>query len=62
MLIILGLRYIEDASSADHSESSNKENELQKDWLIDIPLGNTVNQIFPLYFLAVNVVNVGNIN
>ena len=62
MLIILGLRYVEDTSSADHSESSNKENELQEDWLIDIPLGNTVNQIFPLSFLAVSVVTVGNVN
>ena len=45
---------VDDTSSADHSESSNKENELQEDWLIDIPFGNRVNQIFPLYFLAVS--------
>ena len=33
---------LEDTSSADHSDSSNEENELQEDRLIDIPLGNCV--------------------
>ena len=52
---------MEDTSSAGHcDESSHKENELQEDWLIDIPLGR-VHQIFPLYFLAVSVVTLGTV-
>ena len=33
---------LEDTFSADHSDSSNEENELQEDRLIDIPLSNCV--------------------
>ena len=55
---------LEDTSSADHSESSSKKNELQEHRLL-IPLLVIVlssNQIFPLYFLGDSVDTVGNVS